>query len=297
MTKADKIFERKMKFINGAVARMDKNVVAFQRKLFDLIVAEYLPQFDQKDGMILDTPKNDNLVGRLDRIFDRLEDALQKDVLSVFVNNILQSTKLSAEYYVALGFKKTVVNNILKNKVNLESKLGITPKGRLKKDGYLFQLGKTQEARQDLKRYVLRALTGDTSFLDFQLGFKNLVMGSPKGRKKGVATTGRLQRYFDQYAYDSFNQLDETANRQFAQGLNLEHMVYEGSLIDTSRRVCEKWAGKAFVVKDWVKMAKADPDVIDQKTISTYNPLIERGRYRCRHFIKYITKTIYEALK
>lgn len=289
----DDIFKDKVDHILASEKRLDKAVVAHQRKLFDLILSEYLPLFELKDGIVLDTPANDALLNKIDNLFAKLEKAIYRDVIGVFASDLLYSAELSAEYYVALGFKKKVVDGLLRNKVGLERKLGILPSGRLRKDGYLYKLGQTASVRQELLGYVVNNLTGDTAFLDFQLGFRNLVLGNRK--VKGKVAPSSLQSYFDQYAYDAFNQYDAVANAQLATNLNLEHFIYEGSLIKTSRKFCEKRAGKAFKVSE-TKAWKDDPDLIGQKTKDSYRPLIERGRYRCRHFLKYITKELYEAL-
>lgn len=289
----EQIFRDKVKYLLKAEEDTAKSVIRFQRALYELILSEYLPLFELKDGLIADSAKNTALVNQIDNYFNKLESAMHKDVLSVFVKGLLDSVTLSGEYYVAMGFRKKVVNNIIKNKVNVEAKLGITPKGQLRKDGYIYQLGQTPEVRRRLKKYVIDSLTGDTSFLDFQLGFRNLVLGNK--RVKSLATTGVLERYFDQFAYDSFNAVDAAANNQIAHNLDLKHFTYEGSLIKTSRKFCEKRAGKAFKVSE-TKTWKNDPDLIDKKTKDSYRPLIDRGRYRCRHFIKYITEELYNVL-
>ncbi len=291
---ANEIFAEKIAFLLNAEKAIDKAVVDIQRQLFELIVSEYLPLFDIVDGFMADSPGNDALINDVDKYFAKIEKALHKDVLGAFASSLLESASMSAEYYVGLGFKKTVVNSLMRDKVRLEKRLGITSTGRLKKDGYLFRLGQTTQVREQLKNYVLNSLTGDVSFLDFQLGFRNLVIGNK--RQKGLATTGSLQRYFDQYAYDAFNDLDAVANKQLATNLGLEHFIYEGSIIKTTRPFCRKRAGKAFTVKE-TKKWKNDPDLIDKKTKDSYRPLVERGRYRCRHFIKYITKELYDEIK
>lgn len=290
----NQIFKAKIKMLLASEKSMDKAVIDFQEQLFELLASEYLPLFKLKDGVVLDNPANAALINRIDNYFDKLEKVMQRDILAPFVKSLLESASLSAEYYIGLGFKKTVVSNLLKNKINLETKLGVTPTGRLKKDGYLYKLGRTEQVRQQLKNFVITNLTGDTSFLDFQLAFRNLVIGNK--RVKGLPTTGSLQRYFDQYAYDSFNELDAVANNQFAVGLNLNHAIYEGSIIDTSRRFCKKRAGQAFEMTNVKATWKNDPDLIDKKTKDSYNPITERGRYRCRHFWKYITKAFYDKL-
>ena len=294
MKTPDEIFADKMSFLLKAENDMSKAVVEHQRKLFQLLSSEYLPQLDVKDGIVLSNTKNDLLIDKIGRFFDRLQKNLERDVLAPFVNNLIKSTNLTAEYFVAMGFKKKIINSVLRNKLNIESRLGVTPKGKVRKGSYLHRLGQTNAVRQELADFMVTHLTGDTAFLDLQLAFRNLVIGNK--RVKGKATTGALQRYFDQYAYDKFNELDAVANVQIANELNLEHFIYEGSLIATSRRFCKDRAGKAFSRKEAAKW-KDDPHLIDKKNKDTYNPLIDRGRYRCRHFIKYITEALFRHLR
>lgn len=291
---ADEIFNDKVEHILKAEKRLDKAVIAHQKKLYELILSEFLPLFEVKDGFIIDSPKNDGLITKIDNLFNRLEKVFYRDVIGTFAADLLKSAEISATYYEALGFEKNIVRKLLKDKVRLENRLGITPKGTLRKNGYLYQLGKTPQVRQELINYTLGNLTGDISYLDFQLGLRNLVLGNK--RKKGLAVDGRLQIYFDQYAYDTFSQMDSVANKQLATNLNLKHFIYEGSTIKTSRKFCIKRAGKPYSVEE-TKNWKNDPDLIDKKTKDVYRPLIDRGRYRCRHFIKYITEALYNHLK
>lgn len=283
-----------MTFLEQAEKRLGKNVVAHQRKVFDLIASEYLPEFEVVDGMVISSVKNDSLIAKLDNLFAKLEKAIYRDVIGPFAADLLKSADLSGRYYQGLGFKKSVIDGLLKNKVRLEAKIGITPTGKLRKNSYLYKLGQTAEVRQKLLSYTVNSLTGGTSFLDFQLGMRNLVLGNK--RQKSLATTGSLERYFDQYAYDTFNDMDAVANKQLATNLGLEHFIYEGSVIKTTRAFCRNKAGKAFKVVDAVAKWPNDPDLVDKKTKASYNPLIERGRYRCRHFIKYITEELYNQL-
>lgn len=295
MTKADKIFAKKIKELLDAEKRTSKAVKKLQQELFNLIASEYTPLFKLgKDGRVLNNKFNAALLAKIDDIFDSLGSAMTKDVLSVFVNGLFGSIVTSAEYYEALGLGEKVAKSALSVKSVLETKLGIKPSGALKKDGYIYKLGRTESVRQRLKTYVLTSLTGDVAFTDFQLGFRNLVIGNR--RVKSLPTTGVLERYFDQFAYDAFNQVDASANIQFAEELSLTHFQYTGSLIATSRRFCEKRAGKVFTVAETANW-KNDPDLIDKKTKDSYSPLVERGRYRCRHFLKFITFELYNELK
>lgn len=136
---------------------------------------------------------------------------------------------------------------------------------------------------------MLRSITNGVSLADLTAGLASLVVGN-------ADADGFLVRYFRQYAYDTFNQVREIKNQEFAEGLNLKWFLYQGSLIETSRRFCEKRAGKVFSTEE-TKTWKNDPDLVEQKTKDTYNPLIERGRYNCRHWIDYISQETADYLK
>tara|TARA_R110000787_G_scaffold97665_4_gene201311 strand:+ start:10449 stop:11324 length:876 start_codon:yes stop_codon:yes gene_type:complete len=291
MTEADKIFNDKIEFLLKAEAELKIAVGTFEQRVYNLLTKEYLTLFETSDGIILNSSKNNSLLLSLDRYFNRLEKALTRDILGPFARDLIKSVELSALYYEKLGFKKSIISNLLKDKVRLEQRLGITPTGRLKKEGYLYKLGKTEEVRKKLKDYILSNLTGDTGYKDFVNGFEELVISS----KKLKGTTSILEKYFDQYAYDSFTQMDAVANKQIAYELSLQHFIYAGSLIRTSRDFCAKRAGKAFSIKE-TKKWKDDPTLIG-KGKANYRPLIDRGRYRCRHYIKYISKELYDKLK
>lgn len=287
------LFNQKVKDLLRKETRLEKAVIKHQRKLYELILSEFLPKFELKDGFIANNRANDKLILQIDNLFKKLEKTFYKDVLGLFAADLIKNTELNASYYIGLGFKKTVIDSIVRNKVRIEDRIGVTPTGRVRKNGYLYRLGQTDQVRQQLVNYVLNSLTGDVSFLDFQLGFRNLVVGNR--RTKGLKTKGALEKYFDEYAYDVYNQTDSATNKQIAEELQLKHFIYEGSLIDTSRRFCEKRAGQAFNVKE-TKTWKNDSDLIEPKTKDQYRPLIDRGRYRCRHFIRYITEELYNAL-
>lgn len=288
---ANQIFAEKVAFLLEAEKTLDKAVIKWQRDMYELLLADYLPLFDYKEGFLLDTPKNSRLLLKIDNLFDSLQKALNKDVLGVFAADMLTSASMSADYYIALGFEESVISSLLTNKIDLEIRLGIKPDGTLDKRGYLYRLGKTTAVRQKLADYVVNSLTGDVSSANYAKGLKDMIVGT-----KALDTVGSMQKYFQDFAYDSYNEFDAVVNKQFATNLNLNHFIYEGSLIKTSRRFCQKRAGKPYSVeetKDW----KNDPDLIDKKTKSSYKPLVERGRYRCRHFIKYITGGLYKRLK
>jgi hypothetical protein len=150
--------------------------------------------------------------------------------------------------------------------------------------GYLDSLAKTQSVKLTLKNYVINSIASGKGYQKFVTGLKKLVVGTKD-------TEGSLQKYYRQYAYDKFNQTHEVSNSFAAAEIGLDYFIYQGSVIDSTRAFCEKRAGKVYKISDTSTWAE-DSDLVDKKTKATYNPLIERGRYNCRHFINYISRDL-----
>jgi hypothetical protein len=77
--------------------------------------------------------------------------------------------------------------------------------------------------------------------------------------------------------------------------LGLKWFIYQGSNIKTTRPFCRKKAGKVFSVEEAAKW-RNDPDLVGKSSAATYNPLLERGRYNCRHHIGYISERLAKRL-
>ena len=70
--------------------------------------------------------------------------------------------------------------------------------------------------------------------------------------------------------------------------MGLNYFLYVGGIISTTRRFCEKRNSKVFH-RDETKTWKNDPDLIEPRTKESYHPLLERGRYNCRHMIAWLS--------
>ena len=142
------------------------------------------------------------------------------------------------------------------------------------------------EVRQQMKNYVVKSVANKKGFTEYLRGMKELVIGT-------TTRDGALERYYKQYAYDTFNQTDAAINKHYADSLNLTWFVYSGGTIATSRAFCIKRSQKVFNTKETEKW-KCDSTLIGKpkgvRCDSRYNALIERGRWNCRHTLRYITE-------
>lgn len=126
----------------------------------------------------------------------------------------------------------------------------------------------------------MQSISSNPSLKDYTNGLEGLIVGNKN-------TAGVLQKYYRQYAYDSYSQVSEISNREFANALDLKYFIYEGSIIDTTRAFCASKAGKVFSIEEALTEWPKDKNLLGDR--STYiAPLIERGRWNCRHMIRYI---------
>lgn len=262
---------------------LDTRVQGMQRSLTRRFLEAVLEMFDFEGGKLKKTTKNIAALRKLERLFDRFERDIIRDELALFAAELLEIGGLTVEYYEATSpaAKAAAIKNSLEL---LRSVMGITADGGLVEGGYLDRLGKTVQVRETLRQYVVQSIVSKRSLNEFQRGFRELVEGKP-----GV--DGALQAYWRQYAYDTYNQAHEVVNVSMADELELQHFIYQGSIIPTSREFCRKKAGKVFARQEALKW-KNDPDLIDKKTAASYNPFIERGRYNCRHFLNWISEEL-----
>lgn len=268
---------------------LNRRVIAIQDEIFDALIDQWRDRLDTSGGRIERTAKNIQAANRFNATFNTMQRLRVARELRGFAADIVDIANFSASYFEGMDFgvKRSQVEKAIEL---VRASIGIDAKGELIADGYLYRLGASTEVKEELRSYVVGAINNRDSFKDFSNGFRNLVKGS-----KDV--DGAYLRYWRQYAYDVFNQTHEIVNASLADDLKLEYFIYQGSIIDNTRDFCRKKAGKVFSTKEALTLWPNDPSLIDKKTKAQYRPLIDRGRYNCRHFLTYISEATAKKLR
>lgn len=276
------IFRAKEQFIHASELSWENDILRLQNKLWGLIGDEYIPSFNITESGNLAFTNMSRAIA-LDNIFDQFNREFQRNVFKKFSNELLKTADFSKEYFESLGFSKKTIENISKQTGFISKGIGIDKKGNFIKGGYLDRLGQAANVRDELKNFIINQVSTKTNLRDFQRGFKNLVVGN-----KDLGLSGELVKYHRQFSFDMFTQTGQVADNFYAEQLDLNFFVYAGTLIVTSRCFCIKRKGMTFH-RDDLKKWKNDVALIDKKTKATYNPLRERGRYNCRHLLRWIS--------
>jgi hypothetical protein len=132
---------------------------------------------------------------------------------------------------------------------------------------------------------IVRAIILGQAVRDFISSLRTYIIGTKE-------QDGRLLKYWKTNAFDLFDQAAEIENRRISEKLDLRWFIYVGDIVRDSRAFCIKKAGKVFASieadTEWPK----DPDLIGKNSGIPYTPRIDRGRWNCRHRIRYISEEL-----
>ena len=253
------------------------------------LLADFAPELDYKDGELRVTTRNLARLQILDKVMAQFVGDEAKALIERFAVDLLEVAGRNESYYILAGFEEAKVGAIAEDTALIRARIGLDKSGRILKGGYLDGLATAPEAKQKILDYVVNSMASKKGPKAFVTGLKELVQGGPKG--EGVIT-----KHWEGNAFDSFSQVREIQNLHMANELELQYFVYTGGLIDSSRAFCVKRNRKVFSRAETATW-KNDPDLINPVTKDTYNPLVERGRNNCRHFIMWISESRAKELR
>lgn len=261
---------------------LDASVTRLERELFTMLQVDLLGALQFENGRLAMTPANLLLISRIDDVFARWQREFQAGVLRDFVGQLLSVAAMTGEMYKGMGAEE-LLRSISDDAGVLRAAIGIDAAGNVIPGTVLWDVSMVPQVRRDVKNIVLLAIEAGQGLREFSSTLRNYVVSTP-------AADGRLKRYWRTYAYDLFNQAAEIKNEQFRRGLGLQWFIYVGTVIKDSRTFCRKKAGKVFAVVEADREWPKDPDLLGKTSGIPYVPRIDRGRWNCRHRIRYITE-------
>lgn len=242
-------------------------VNSLQASLYESVLAN----FDK----IADDP------AKLDQLFRQFQASKHAKVIQTFAADIMQVGRMNAEYFAEVAADldskdyapiKKEANQYLMNRFGLESS------GKAAKDGFLDTFVKDQSILRELKQYGYKSQAAGIGVEEFKQGFKDMIVGTE-------AKNGSLMRYYQTFAFDTYQQADATIQDFYAKKLELEAALYLGGEITGTRLFCHERNGKVFLrseIESWRGLKF-------QGKPANYDPFQDRGGYNCRHHFNWIT--------
>ncbi len=167
----------------------------------------------------------------------------------------------------------------------LLAQLGINAEGVIK-GGVLYGLVEDVSPLQAIKQRLVQMVTAQVPVKDVLDSFKTVVVGP------GLGKPGMLESHYRTAAFDTFAEVDRSVSQDMADELKLNHAIYQGGIIKTTRPFCRQRNNRIYTrdeIATWASLefqGKMDP----------YDPFIHLGGYNCRHFFNWITPEMAELL-
>ena len=273
------------KLIDNLLAALEDVVGNAQEDLLQRVVTDWVNKLDTDDtGKIKNTLNNKRLLATIDTVFSSYVKNDGVKIAKEIVDGVRKVVNFNGAYF------KQMTTGIEVNKITplvnkfIQSWLGLNGNGWLEGNGYLAKLINDPKVLQGLKDMAVRAITGQQGHDAFRSQLKDFIVGN---RDK----TGILERYYRNFVYDTYSQVDRATSKVYAQKLGLAHALYEGGLIKTSRKFCKEHNGNVYTTDE---IAMFDPKVAIP---DNYDPFTDMGGYGCRHHWNWLPETVANVLR
>jgi hypothetical protein len=261
--------------------------------LTDGIIKGFVDKLEAKNGVILSSAQNMKKIALLDQAYLTFQQSHATEIVSTLLTDMDKIMSLNDNYFSELMGGVQIKADDVKRVIR--ERLGVTASGELIREGYMMGLLQDTTVRNEIRQYAYEKMVGGTGFQDMRKGMRDLIQG--EGDKLGV-----FNRFYRNYAFDSYAQVDATNGKLMADKLGLKYFIYNGGIMrdskgkSRSRPFCIKRAGKVFSSQEADKW-KNDPDLTAIESRDSYNWQIQRGGYACRHSIDYISEELAFSLR
>lgn len=298
------ILKRKQAYIDAQRSKLENTVVRLQSKLFSDIISELIPELDVKYGIIQETTKNFRLLSVLDKTYKDFQGVSNNIVLNQIV---VGTSKVAA---MNMGYFKSVLTDVPKRFESIVAKadklinlrLGLDG-GKLVRGGFLESFFNSNIVGTELKQMTSKAITSGVGIKEYTKMLRELITGTEE--YKGKYRPGALDRQYQRYAYDLYQQYDAAYNVTLGNEFGFTYFAYEGGLIVDSRDFCAAHNDKVFSIEEskawaiWTPTEGGFPVGWEVKQTDIYkvpsylgypgyDPLIDRGGYNCRHHLGWL---------
>lgn len=269
------------KLIGKLLDELSVKVSSAQTALLNKFIADWVDSLDvdEATGKIKNTLKNKRLLSTVDTVFN---DYVKTDGIMVakeMVSGVKAILDFNGKYYKAFATNSQLIPIKASTLEYVKSWLGLKGNGALEGNGYLQKTVTDPKVLGELKNLALRAVAGQQGYEATKSAVKEFIAGNQEG-------AGLLEKYYRNFVYDTYSQVDRMAAGSYADKLNLNYAIYEGGLIKTSRKFCREHNGNVYTREE---IEAFEPK---EGIPPNYNPLVDLGGYGCRHHLNWISYTL-----
>lgn len=275
-----KIVKDKTKLIDNIIEGLESKVKTNQSELFRFVIEDFVDQLETEDGRFLNSIKNKRLLALLDETYSKFTNTVSIETIGLMIRGLQKIVDFNNGYFSLIS-NQTKLVPIQKGVIeSVNAWLGITKSNEIKANGYLDTILKDATIKNEIRNQIADAVITQKGYSKVKQNLKEYIVG--KEVQDGKGTTGAMQKYYRNFVYDTFSHVDRANGDIIAKGLELNHAIYEGGLIKTTRPFCRERNGKVFT-RDEIMLF--DPPTAKPPA---YDPLIDLGGFSCRHHLNWI---------
>lgn len=268
------------------IDQVEKRIGRASSELTKTMLKDFLQKLTVEQGKVI-AQFNRRTLTLFNQAFKTYQETTKTDLINSIVGDINSILNDNDSFY-----KKTAPGYNLDKadiKTLLDRRLGIDDNGNLIKQGYMNGLLDDTSIRSEIQKFVFKEMFRASGFESFKKGLKIFIEGDKE-------KFGLFQKHYKTFSYDAYAQLNSYTSGVYANKLGMYHFIYNGGLIKTSREFCIERNGKVFSTEE-AEEWKDDEDLKAISDTESYNWLIDRGGYNCRHSIDFIAPEIAYVLR
>lgn len=278
--------EERERVITSLLSRLEKRVSQEQAEVLNAVLQNFVDKLEtDENGKILSSAYNRSLMQNFDTVFNKIAETTGVKTATEIASGASQILAVNKAYYQPFAEGKTQLNKIGEKAQNtMRGWIGLDKDGKVKANGYLDTVIKSKPLRNVIKDMSMRAIVGQQGWNETKTEIKEFLVGNQ-------LKSGAFEKYYRNYVYDTYSHLDRAVAEQYANDLKLNFAIYEGGLMETSRKFCREHNGKVYHKEEIAQMKpeKAIPP--------NYNPFFDMGGYACRHHWNWIPDSVAFALR
>lgn len=268
------------------IDEVEKRIDKASSALTKTLLKEFLQKLTIEQGKVI-AQFNRRTLTLFNQAFKKYQEDTKAKLTNSIVGDIDEILDQNDNFYKKTAPGYDIDKSDMKRLLN--RRLGIANDGTLVRQGYMNGLLDDSGIRSEIQKFVFREMFKASGFESFKEGLKNFIEGEP-------GKFGMFQRHYRTFSYDVYAQLNSFTSGQYANKLGMYHFIYNGGLIETSRKFCIERNAKVFSTEE-AEEWKKDDDLEAIESRDRYNWLIDRGGYNCRHSIDFIAPEVAYALR
>jgi hypothetical protein len=291
----DRLFLRASKDLDARQRARIKQLRGLDKALFDELVRRIVEVIGTEDGVV----KSGKGSASINRMIDLAFSVVERSQLSEFKRSSLGDLSALMKHgqdYFEAGTSKRLNEVTARVNRTMRRRLGLDPDtGKPVQGGQFDRFFDNEPMRTEVKQVVSRGITAKIPMAKMLKQLEVTVTGTPE-------SPGIFSKSLQNLVLDVYQQTDRAVSKEYGTRLKLDTFIYAGGLIETSREFCKRRNNQVFTEDEAANWANDSTlprtkKERDSGVITGYDPVIDLGRWNCRHRTRYISRELAKELR